>query len=187
MYNSELFSNTFRTGLESQLAFYRSVSSASVGYAEEILALGVEAVKTGMAGNAALGQKLLAAKGPQECLSCTSSRLRENLENTLALTRQATGIALKAQGRISSDIEAQFEDAQRRMEALAGNIEGGGAPAASHGTLALVKTALDSASQGYGQFSRAARQVAQLVDGQLEAAGHFRSQAEEPAARATQK
>lgn len=187
MYNNELFSTTIRTGLESQLAFYRSVISASVGYAEEILALGVETVKSGLAENAALGQKLLTAKDAKECLSCASLRLHENLESVLALARQATGIALKAQGKISSDMETQCDDVQRRMAALAGSMEAGATPALSQGTLALMRTTLDNASQSYGQFYKAARQVTQMVDGQLEVARQMRPQAEKSAARTTRK
>jgi phasin family protein len=187
MYNNELFSTTFKANLESQLALYRTWSSASVGYAEEVIALGVDTVKAGMAENAALGQKLLAARDPQECLSCASSRLQGNLENALALARQVTGLALKTQGRISSEMEAHVSDAQRKVSALVDNMASN-APAGSHGALALMKSALDSANNGYGQFSRAARQVADLVDGQLAtAANHFPSSPEKSAARTAPK
>jgi hypothetical protein len=61
------------------------------------------------------------------------------------------------------------------------------APAGSQSAIVLMKSAIDQANTRYGQFSKAARQVADLINGQMAAAQQLSQNAEKPVARAAGK
>jgi phasin family protein len=186
LFNNELFSTAIKTSLESQLALFKTLTDAAFTSVEEIIDLNIDTAKAGLAEATVSAKQLMQATDPQEWLSCACGRMNGNLENGLAFTRQMANIAFKAQGKFSDEMETRVSEATRKALTMYDSAARN-APAGSQSAIVLMKSAIDQANTRYGQFSKAARQVADLINGQMAAAQQLSQNAEKPVARAAGK
>lgn len=158
MYSNEFYSTAMKDFLESQLALSKTFTQATMGCAEEVIALNVQAVKVRLAETTQFTQQLMAAKDPQERLSLTAARLQSRMEKTLTLTRQVAEASTKAQTTFSNEIHRYVEDAKRSVGSMMDNPDNVSS-VGYQSALGVMKSAMENAHNSVVQFNQTAREA----------------------------
>ncbi|PUA20217.1 TIGR01841 family phasin [Glaciimonas sp. PCH181] len=159
MLSNGLYSAAIKDFFESQYALSKTLTEATMGCAEEVIALNIQAVKSRLADTTQFTQELMAAKDQQERLTLTTARLQGRVEKTLALGRQMAAATTKAQTTFSSEIHRYVEESKRSVGSMMEHPDN----TASEGfqsALGVMKTAMETAHNGVVQFNQATREAA---------------------------
>ncbi len=180
----EQFSSATKANLETQFAIFSSLTSKAFESIEKIVALNLSAAKASLEESSATARQLLAAKDPQEFLSLTSAHAQPAAEKALAYSRQLAAIASGTQAEFNKAAESQIAETNRKVLSLVEEVSKN-APAGSENAVAMFKSAIGNANAGYEQFSKSAKQAAEVIETNLNTAvNQFSQAAEKVVARA---
>ncbi|MES2742218.1 MAG: TIGR01841 family phasin [Pseudomonadota bacterium] len=180
----EQFSSATKANLETQFAIFSSLTSKAFESIEKIVALNLTAAKASMEESSATARQLLAAKDPQEFFSLTSAHAQPAAEKALAYSRQLAAIASGTQAEFNKAAETQIAETNRKVISLVEEVSKN-APAGSENAVAMFKSAIGNANAGYEQFSKTAKQAAEVIETNLNTAvNQFSQAAEKVVARA---
>jgi len=157
---------TAKANLEANLALYTSLSNKTMESIEKLFSLNLSAVKATMEESSAATRQILAAKDPQEVLSLIAAQTKPNYEKAIAYGGHLANIASSAQAEFTKAAEAQIAQVSRKVSELIEEASRN-APAGSEGMVAVVKTALGNASNGYEQFTKTAKQAVEALEANL--------------------
>jgi len=172
----EQFSNATKANFESQFAIFSALTNKTFEGVEKLVDLNLTAAK-----------QLLAAKDPQEFFSLSAAQAQPAAEKAIAYGRHLTSIASGTAAEFSKAAEAQILETNRKVISLVDEVSKN-APAGTENAVALFKSALGSANAGYEQFTRTAKQAAEAVEANVNAAvNQFSAVVKAPAAAAAAK
>jgi phasin family protein len=157
----EQFAAAAKSNLETQFAAFTALTGYAFEGATKIADLNLNAAKAVFEESSAAAQQLLAVKDVQEFVSLTAEQAQPNAEKALAYGRTLAGIATATQAEITKASEKHVAEQSRKVLALIDDVSKN-APAGSEQAITLVKTAIGSASSGYDQFAKAAKQAADV-------------------------
>lgn len=159
----EQFSSASKASFEANLALFTALTGTAFQSAEKAFGLHLNAVKSGMSDSNAAMQQLFAAKDPQEFFALAAAQTQPNMEKAIAYSRQMAGIASGLQTEFNKAAELQISETSRKMLALLEEVTKN-APAGSENAVAMLKAAIGNANAGYEQFSKSAKQAAEVVE-----------------------
>jgi phasin family protein len=165
----EQFSNATKASFESQLAIFASLTSKTFEGVEKLVDLNLSAAKASLEDSSATARQLLAAKDPQEFFSVTAAQAQPAAEKAIAYSRHLASITSGTAAEFSKAAEAQILETNRKVISLVDEVSKN-APAGSENAVALFKSALGSANAGYEQLTRTAKQAADAVESNVNAA-----------------
>jgi len=152
---------TAKANLEANLALYTSLSNKTMESIEKLFSLNLSAVKATMEESSAATRQILAAKDP-----LIAAQTKPNYEKAIAYGGHLANIASSAQAEFTKAAEAQIAQVSRKVSELIEEASRN-APAGSEGMVAVVKTALGNASNGYEQFTKTAKQAVEALEANL--------------------
>lgn len=165
----EQFSVATKTNLENQLAAIAALTTTAFEGVTKVVDLNISAAKASLEDSATAAKQLLAAKDPQEFFSLTATQAQPSADKAIAYGRNLAGIASSVQAEFTKAAEAQIAETSRKVAALVDDISKN-APAGSEQVVALVKSSLEKASEGYEQFSKSTKKAVETVEANLNTA-----------------
>ncbi len=165
----EQFSNATKANLESQFAIFSSLTSKAFEGIERLAELNITAAKATLEESSATAKQLLSAKDPQEFFSLTAAQAQPTTEKAISYGRQLAAIAAGTQAEFSKAAEAQIAETNRKVISLVDEVTKN-APAGSENVVAAIKATIGNANAGYEQLTKTAKQAAQAVENNVNAA-----------------
>lgn len=154
-----------KAGIESILAF-ANVQFAAI---EAIAALNMNAAKATFEETAEHVKALSEAKDPQEYAKLNTAYAQPSIEKSVAYGKHVYDIAAQTQATLTKMAESQATEMNKVFVSLLDNVAKN-APAGSDPMVTAMKTALAAANSAYDNLSKAAKQAAEVVEGNFAAA-----------------
>lgn len=165
----EQFSSATKANFESQFAIFSALTNKTFEGVEKLVDLNLTAAKASLEDTSATAKQLLAAKDPQEFFSLSAAQAQPTAEKAIAYGRHLTSIASGTAAEFSKAAESQILETNRKVISLVDEVSKN-APAGTESAVALFKSALGSANAGYEQFTRTAKQAAEAIEANVNAA-----------------
>jgi len=157
---------------------------------EKLLELNLQVVKSTLAESQENTQRVLSVKDAQELLALQASLAQPVAEKALSYGRHLYEIASSTQAEFARVAEAQYEDQNRKVQALVDNVAKN-APAGSETAVAVIKSAITAANTTYETVHKATKQAVEIAESNFNAAAtaasKAASQAAAQASRSTKK
>ncbi|MES2261980.1 MAG: phasin family protein [Pseudomonadota bacterium] len=182
----EQFSNATKANFESQFAIFSALTNKAFEGVEKLVDLNLSAAKASLEESSIATKQLLAAKDPQEFFALTAAQAQPNAEKAIAYGRHLAAIASGTQAEFSKAAETQIAETNRKVISLVDEVSKN-APAGTENAVALLKSTLGNASAGYEQFTKTAKQAAETIETNLNAAVNQFTAAAAKAAPAARK
>jgi phasin family protein len=165
----EQFSNATKANFESQFAIFTSLTSKAFEGMEKLVDLNITAAKASLDESSNAARQLLSAKDPQEFFSLTAAQAQPTADKALSYGRQLASIAAGTQAEFTKAAETQIAETNRKVISLVDEVSKS-APAGTENVVAAIKAAIGSANAGYEQLSKTAKQAAQTLESNVNAA-----------------
>jgi len=157
---------------------------------EKLVELNLQVVKSTLAESQENAQRALSVKDAQEFLALQASLTQPVAEKVLSYGRHLYEIASSTQAEFARVAEAQYEEQNRKVQALVENVAKN-APAGSETAVAVMKSAITAANTTYETVHKATKQAVEIAESNFaaatQAAQKAASQVSAQAARATKK
>ena len=114
-------------------------------------------------------QRALSVKDAQELLALQASLAQPVAEKVLSYGRHLYEIASATQAEFARVAEAQYEEQNRKVQALVDNVAKN-APAGSETAVAVIKSAITAANTTYETVHKATKQAVELAESNFNAA-----------------
>ncbi|MEX3582159.1 MAG: phasin family protein [Burkholderia sp.] len=148
---------------------------------EKLIELNVQVVKSALAESQQNLQRALSVKDSQELLALQASFPQPLAEKALAYGRHLYGIASSTQAEFTKVVESQYEEQNRKVQALVDNVAKN-APAGSETAVATLKSAINAANTTYETVQKATKQAVEIAESNFNAAAAMATQAASVAA-----
>ncbi|QCP50129.1 phasin family protein [Trinickia violacea] len=153
---------------------------------EKLTELNLQVVKSTIAEGQENAQRALSAKDAQEFLALQAGIVQPAAEKVLSYSRHLYEIASATQAEFARAVEAQYEDQNRKVQALVDNVAKN-APAGSETAVAVMKAAITAANTTYETVQKATKQAVEIAESNFNAATTAATKAAEQASRASKK
>ena len=148
---------------------------------EKLVELNLQVVKQSIAEGQESAQKALSVKDAQELLSLQASLTQPVAEKVLSYGRHLYEIAAATQAEFSKVAEAQYEEHNKKVQALVENVAKN-APAGSETAVAVLKSAITAANTTYETVHKATKQAVEIAESNFNAAATAATKAAQQAA-----
>jgi len=148
---------------------------------EKLVELNLQVAKTAMGEAAETTKAVLSVKDAQELLALQASLTQPMAEKVLSYGRHLYEIASSTQAEFARVAEAQYEEQNRKVQALVDNI-GKNAPAGSETAVAVMKSAITAANTTYETVHKATKQAVEIAESNFNAAATAATKAAQQAA-----
>ncbi|WDD94580.1 phasin family protein [Burkholderia sp. FERM BP-3421] len=153
---------------------------------EKLVELNLQVVKSTLAESQENVQRALSVKDAQELLALQASLTQPIAEKVLSYSRHLYEIASATQAEFAKVAEAQYEEQNRKVQALVDNVAKN-APAGSETAVAALKSALNAATTTYETVQKAAKQAVEIAETNFNAAAAVATKAANSAAAASRR
>ncbi|AOI97578.1 MULTISPECIES: phasin family protein [Burkholderia] len=148
---------------------------------EKLIELNLQVVKSSLAESQENAQRLLSVKDAQELIALQASLSQPVAEKVLSYSRHLYEIASSTQAEFAKVAEAQFDEQNKKVQALVDNVAKN-APAGSETAVAALKSALNAANTTYETVQKAAKQAVEIAETNFNAAAAVATKAASAAA-----
>ncbi|CAB3747389.1 phasin family protein [Paraburkholderia humisilvae] len=148
---------------------------------EKLVELNLQVVKSTLAEGQENAQRALSVKDAQELLALQASFTQPVAEKVLSYGRHLYEIASATQAEFTRVAEAQYEEQNRKVQALVENVAKN-APAGSETAVAVIKSAITAANTTYETVHKATKQAVEIAESNFNAAATAASKAASQAA-----
>jgi len=153
---------------------------------QKVLALNLQVVKSTLAESQENAQRVLSVKDAQELLALQASLAQPVAEKAQSYSRQLYEIASATQAELARVAEAQYEEQNRKVQALLDNVTKN-APAGSETAVAVMKSAITAANTTYETIHKASKQAVEIAESNFNAAATAATKAASQASRTVTK
>jgi phasin family protein len=136
---------------------------------EKLFELNLQVVKSTLAESQENTQRVLSVKDAQELLALQASLAQPVAEKALSYGRHLYEIASSTQAEFARVAETQYEDQNRKVQALVDNVAKN-APAGSETAVAVLKSAITAANTTYETIHKASKQAVEIAESNFNAA-----------------
>ncbi len=148
---------------------------------EKLVELNLQVVKSTLAESQEGAQRALSVKDPQELFSLQATLAQPLTEKVLSYGRHLYEIASATQAEFTKVTEAQFEEQNRKVQALVENVAKN-APAGSETAVAVMKSAITAANTTYETVHKATKQAVEIAESNFNSAATAATKAAQQAA-----
>jgi len=148
---------------------------------EKLVELNLQVVKSTLAESQENAHRALSVKDAQELLALQASLSQPVAEKVLSYGRHLYEIASATQAEFARVAEAQYEEQNRKVQALVENVAKN-APAGSETAVAVIKSAITAANTTYETVHKATKQAVEIAESNFNASAPAASKAASQAA-----
>lgn len=160
----------FKTTNQTHVETFVTVANVAFASAERLAALNLSTTREFFEDGVANAKALLAAKDLQELASLQGAVAQPMLERAVAYSRNAFEIATRTHAELSKVAESQLAKVQENVAATLDEAAKS-APAGSDVAIAAAKSAIAAANSAYESMTKAAKQVYEIAEANVNAAG----------------
>ncbi len=171
-----------KAAIESLIDF----SNKSFSNVEKLVELNLSTLKSSLEESSEKVKELLSVKDVQEFIAFNSALAQPAAEKFAAYSKGLYDLTTAAGSEVSKLVEAQIAENNKKLASLV-DAASKNAPAGSESAVALVKSALSAASTAYDTVSKAAKQVVDMTEANVNAATNATLKAASAAAPARSK
>ena len=153
---------------------------------EKLIELNLQVVKSTLAEGQENAQRVLSVKDAQELLALQASLAQPVAEKAQSYSRHLYEIASATQAELARVAEAQYEEQNRKVQALLDNVTKN-APAGSETAVAVMKSAITAANTTYETIHKASKQAVEIAESNFNAAATAATKAASQASRTVTK
>ena len=164
--NPEQFASATKALFEFQLMTFNTLTSKAVKGVEQVVALNVATAKSGVEGSVEAGKKFSQSKDPKQVLDLATEHLKPDVAGVTAYNEQLNDIIKEIHDEFTNAADAHLAEAKSNLSALIYDVTQNVRPG-SENAVAIVKTAIDNAFNGYEQVTKATRQAVQAVEAHI--------------------
>ncbi|MFT5645189.1 MAG: phasin family protein [Janthinobacterium sp.] len=164
--NPEQFASATKTLFEFQLMTFNALTSKAVQGVEQVLALNLATAKSQVAQSLAAGREMRESKDPKSALELASAQAQPGMADAAAYNEQLNQIIKEIHTEFTTAAEAHLAEAKSNLSALIYDVTQHVRPG-SENAVAIVKTAIDNAFNGYEQVNEATKQAVQAVEAEI--------------------
>lgn len=182
--NVDPFTSATKALLESQIAAFNTLGDKTIKGMEKAIALNLAAAKEYAEESNVAAQRLFSSKDPQAFFDLASAQAKSAAEKMTSYSRDMTDIAADIRNEFTKAAETQLTETKSKIAALVNDITKN-APAGAEPMVAMLKSAIDTASAGYEQLSKSTRHAVETAEAQvISATEQFSQTAGKPAHKA---
>jgi phasin family protein len=164
--NPEQFASATKALFEFQLETFNALTNKAVQGVEQVVALNMATAKSGVEDTLAAGKEISQAKDPKAALDLAQSKVQTGVAGSNAYNQQLADIIKDIQVEFTNAADAHMAEAKSNLSALIYDVTKNVRPG-SENAVAIVKTAIDNAFNGYEQVTKATRQAVQVLEAQI--------------------
>ena len=153
---------------------------------QKVLALNLQVVKSTLAESQENAHRALSVKDAQELFALQASLAQPVSEKAQSYSRQLYEIASSTQAEFGRVAEVQYEEQNRKVQALVDNVTKN-APAGSETAVAVLKSAITAANTTYETIHKASKHAVEIAEGNFNAAATAATKAASQASRSVTK
>lgn len=155
---------------KSNLASLQALTASSFEGLEKLTQLNIAAVRSTVDETTSKVKALLDAKDVKEVADLGMSAAQPAGEKIAAYAKHVYDIANQTGSEMAKVIDQHMADGNRQLHAVIDSMART-APAGTEGIVSFVKQAVSSASTAFDQFNRASRQIVEMTEANMAAAG----------------
>ncbi len=152
---------------------------------EKVVELNLQVVKAALSESADAARAALAAKDAQELMTLQATLLQPVAEKAAAYSRHLYDIASSTNAEVARVAEATAAEAQQKFTSMVDTAVKN-APAGSESAVALVKSAVATASNAFDGVQKAAKQASNVAEANFETLTSTAVKASQAATRQSQ-
>lgn len=175
----------FTSAGKSGLDIFHSLAGVALSQFEQLAAHQIAAARTALHEQTADSKRLLDSKEPQAALHLQAARAQPLIDRGIAYYRGLYDISAAAHDAFAKLLEQHHDEVNKTVTALLDRYAG--ASANSGLAVEAVKSALSAANSAFENANKAARQVADITEASISAAGKATARAGESAAPSRRK
>jgi len=164
--NPEQFANATKALFEFQLETFNTLTSKAVQGVEQVVALNLATAKAQMEEQLATGKELSQSSDPKAAMSLAAAKVQPGVAGAAAYNEQLGAIIAEIREEFSRAADAHMTEAKSTLSALIYDVTKNVRPG-SENAVQIVKTAIDNASAGYEQVTKATKQAVASVEEQI--------------------
>jgi phasin family protein len=164
--NPEQFASATKTLFELQMMTFNALTSKAVQGVEQVVALNLATAKNSVEGSMAAGKDISQAKDPKAVMAAVAAHAQPGIAGAAAYGEQLKVIIQDIHNEFTQAADAHIAEAKNTLSALIYDVTQNVKPG-SENAVEIVKTAIDTAFQGYEQVTQATRQAVQVVEQQI--------------------
>lgn len=153
---------------------------------ERLTALNMAASREFMSNTVASAQQLMAAKDANEVAKLNGDLAKPNVDKWMDYSRSVYDLVSEMQKEVTSVMEAQYSSFNKTA-ATAVEKAKTAAPVGGDVFAAAMKSMLDASNQAFGQMTSMAKQLSDIAEANLQAAGKAAAPAKSATAAAAKK
>lgn len=165
MMTLEQFATAHKANLETLLG----ITSKTFDGLGKVFELNTQAVQNSLSENLDNAKQVLATKDTQEFLALSASMVQPIAEKVIAYSRQFYEIAAHTQAELAKAAEEHMVEGNRKLQTLVDGLSKN-APAGSETTVAMIKTAINTANTACESLYKAAKQAVEITGTNIQAA-----------------
>lgn len=159
----------FLEAQKSQLDAFNALSSIALDTTEKLVELNLASAKAALSESAETTQALLGVKDFQDLLTLNGGKLESNVDKVAGYNRNVYGIVSGAGAEVKGIVDVQIAQNQGKVVALVESAAKN-APAGAEPFVSLFKSAMSTSASAYDNLFKAAQQVVDAAEGNLQAA-----------------
>jgi phasin family protein len=164
--NPEQFASATKTLFEFQLMTFSALTSKAVQGVEQVLALNLATAKAQAESSLAATKEMSLTKDPNAALELAAAQTQPAMTDAAAYNEQLSDIIKEIHTEFTNAADAHLAEAKINLSALIYDVTQHVRPG-SENAVAIVKTAIDNAFNGYEQVSKATKQAVQAVEAEI--------------------
>lgn len=169
-----------KASIEANLALYTALTSKTLESMEKLIDLNISTVKSSLEDSSSKARQMLSVRDPEEFITIVREQAKPNMSKAIAYGGNLFSIAQGIQSEFSTAAEAQMSAVSRKVNELVEQAASQ-APAGSEALVAVVKSTLGNAGNGYEQITRTAKQTMDALEATVNTTFNQFTQAVAPA------
>jgi phasin family protein len=159
---NEQFANAVKASIESQVAFYNTLTTNNLAAIEKLTELNMSTAKVTTEESAVIAKQLMSSRDAKEVQAILSALPQSILAKATAYSSHVANIGSASQAELTRAAEQQFSNMGVKLSGLIDQASKN-LPAGSENSAATAKAVIAGASAGYEQFNKNAQQAGEAV------------------------
>ncbi len=161
----EQFAAANKAGIEALL----NLANTAFASTERLAALNLNTARAALEESVANTKALMSVSAPQELVTVQASLAQPMLEKAVSYSRSVYEIASETHDELTRVFETQYAEANKTLATILDKAAKT-APAGSDVAVAAVKSAIAAANTAYDNMTKAAKQMAEIAEANVNAA-----------------
>ena len=162
----EQLSAAAKVSIDSQITLMHSLAQKTFAGFEKLIELNINVAKASFEESNTACKQMLASSDPQAFFKTGTEQGQPAAEKAMSYAKHVASIAAEIQAEFSKVAESQVAQANSKFIEMI-NEATKNAPAGSENAIAMLKSAMSKATEGYEQMTRSTKRAVETMEGNI--------------------